>query len=354
MTIFPEFERQLRELARRQSGRAAQPVRRERGPVRWMRRAGQAAPSLVAVAAAIAVMVFAVVMIRHGHGTQSSPGVHPPGGDAQALTYVRAVDRKVMGRGTCRPVSAALPAVRQGTPNRALLSLLGVLHRPARPTDKLPAALRQNASNARETYIHYIRLARVTAGVSYYVVPADSTFRGPTFGSACYAALRTAMRAELAHVPPQLHSRVLALQGQEIARLQALSQQAAQGGVCLMSNSQYANGGTCGATASQVARHGLLSVYGYISGVVPDGVASVTLRYPAASGSPSRTVTADVVGNVFATAIAQPRANVHPTMTWHSASGATLKTIPGTRDSNGPASGWCGGNAGSRPGTTVC
>ena len=205
-------------------------------------------------------------------------GSHPPGGDAHALTYVRAVDRKVMGRGTCRPVSAALPAVRQGTPNRALLSLLGVLHRPARPTDKLPAALRQNASHARETYIHYIRLARVTAGVSYYVVPADSTFRGTTFGSACYAALRTAMRAELAHVPPQLHSRVLALQGQEIARLQALSQQAAQGGVCLMSNSQYANGGTCGATASQIARHGLLSVYGYISGVVPDGVASVTLQ----------------------------------------------------------------------------
>jgi hypothetical protein len=121
-----------------------------------------------------------------------------------------------------------------------------------------------------------------------------------------------------------------------------------------MSNSELANGGTCGATASQIASHGLLSAYGYISGVVPDGVASVTLSYPATRGSPAHTVTADVVGNVFATAIPQPRGNVHPTTTWHSASGATLKTILGTRHSNGPTGGWCGGNARSRPGTTVC
>ncbi len=354
MTIFPEFERQLHELARRQSGAAARPKRCERGAMRLLSRAGQAAPSLVAVVAAIAVMVFAVVMIRHGHGSQSSPGVHPPGGDAQALSYVRAVDRKVMGRGACRPVRGVVPATRPGAPNRALLSLLGVLRRPAQPTDKLPAALRQNAGHARETYVHYIRLARVAAGVSYYVVPADSTFHGPTFASACDTALRTAMRAELPHVPSQLRSRVLALQDQEIARLRALRRQAAQSGVCLMSNSQYANGGTCGATASQIGRAGLLSVYGYISGVVPDGVASVTLRYPAASGSPSRTVTADVVGNVFATAVAQPRANVYPTMTWHSATGATLKIVVGTRDSNGRAGGWCGGNAASRPGTVAC
>jgi hypothetical protein len=242
----------------------------------------------------------------------------------------------------------------QGAPNRALLSRLGVPRRPARATDKLPVALRQNASHARKTYVHHIRLARVSAGVSYSVVPADSTFRGRTFGSACYAAVRTAMHAALPHVPPRLRNRVLTLQDQEIAQLQALSRQASQGGICLMTNSQFANGGTCGATASQIASHGLLSVYGYISGVVPDGVASVTLRYPATRGSAARTMTADVAGNVFATAIAQPRANVHPTMTWHSASGATLKTIPGTRDSNGPASGWCGGNARSRPGTTVC
>ena len=62
-----------------------------------------------------------------------------------------------------------------------------------------------------------------------------------------------------------------------------------------------------------IARAGLLSVYGYISGVVPDGVASVTLRYPAMRGSAACTCcTADAAQ----TCSSRPQSRTHaPTCT---------------------------------------
>lgn len=68
------------------------------------------------------------------------------------------------------------------------------------------------------------------------------------------------------------------------------------------------------------AKSGLL-----FRGVVPDGVASVTLRYGRLA-----TVTAAVVGNVFASRY--PRGvptTVVPQITWHAADGRVLKTIKG-------------------------
>jgi hypothetical protein len=58
-----------------------------------------------------------------------------------------------------------------------------------------------------------------------------------------------------------------------------------------------------------------------MSGVVPDGVASVTLGFPKAS------VTARVVDNVFV--VREPRGdNPPPRIVWRSANGTVMKTIP--------------------------
>jgi hypothetical protein len=51
----------------------------------------------------------------------------------------------------------------------------------------------------------------------------------------------------------------------------------------------------------------MIGSYGPLSGVVPDGVATVTIHYPAGSGLAARTVTTDLVGNVFAISIARPK-----------------------------------------------
>lgn len=57
-----------------------------------------------------------------------------------------------------------------------MLSVLGVLRRPATAADRLPSSfyrhgrlLADRISN--DIYVRYIRLARVANGVSYYIVP---------------------------------------------------------------------------------------------------------------------------------------------------------------------------------------
>jgi hypothetical protein len=64
-----------------------------------------------------------------------------------------------------------------------------------------------------------------------------------------------------------------------------------------------AGGGSC-TTAAQAELGGLLESNGStFSGVVPDAVATVTVRHPADSSAAAQTFTSHVVGNVFAVRI---------------------------------------------------
>ena len=65
---------------------------------------------------------------------------------------------------------------------------------------------------------------------------------------------------------------------------------------------------------------------GTFSGVVPDGVASVTLTFAASSGHARRPVTTQVVNNVYAVHVPGVRAaQVQPGETWRSAQGTVIK-----------------------------
>jgi hypothetical protein len=67
---------------------------------------------------------------------------------------------------------------------------------------------------------------------------------------------------------------------------------------------------------------------GRLSGLVPDGVASVTLRFSAGTGGRARTVTATVHGNVYAVATGVS-GQLRPgslSITWHAADGHILQT----------------------------
>jgi hypothetical protein len=119
-------------------------------------------------------------------------------------------------------------------------------------------------------------------------------------------------------------------------------EQQATGGVCLMFYGPNANGGTCGATASELNATGLISSISPLSGVVPDGVASVSVEYPGKAKTTQRTVTVGVVGNVFVTRIVSSSVFGHeqPKMIWRSAGGEIIKTVSaGPRDR--PTRGFC-------------
>src|ERR1039458_9869824 len=80
-----------------------------------------------------------------------------------------------------RSAAAACPQTKPfigGAPSQSLLSILGVLRRPATPADALPASVKAFLTKpilnplGREVFVNYIRRARVISGTAYYVMPA--------------------------------------------------------------------------------------------------------------------------------------------------------------------------------------
>jgi hypothetical protein len=180
----------------------------------------------------------------------------------------------------------------EGTPNAKLLSILAVLRRPQASTDALPTPPSGSWWFGEGVYSKYVRRARVVDGVAYYVVPVAKGW-----------ALKCATHEGV----------VFATAGPE----------------------GYGSGGT--ATAAEI-EHGarLEGLFwkdgsGVQSGIVPDGVAKVTLRYPARHHLRA-TVTVAAVGNVYVTAVPPAaRGSETPvlptTVLWLSAKRHVLKTF---------------------------
>jgi hypothetical protein len=351
--FFDELEAQLRHAARDRLARRRAPRRRWLRP---LRRTSGTVAIVAAVAVAVAVAVVALTTIGHHKNGQGSLQPSTPGPTGAVLrqeaNYIRAANLTARRSGACREDRQQLPAVSDGSPSHALLSDLGVLRRPAVAADRLPRSVNLGGS-VSEVYIRYVRLARVTDGVSYYIVPAAHALvsPGPTSSLRCRAAILAALRAELPRIPRGLRPSTLALATRLLANAGARAQLAREGGICLMSVSAQGQGGTCGSTASELKQNGMLSAFGPLSGVVPDGVASVTINYPSGNGQRAQTATTNVAGNVFASSI-NPGANhsATPTIIWRSATGRTLKTVVETPRNRGGDAGFCQG----KPSSNFC
>jgi hypothetical protein len=184
-----------------------------------------------------------------------------------------------------RPPSATT----QDAPETALLSILAVLRRPMTHADALPA--RAYLSFNQEVFVRYIRLARSVGGFGYYVIPAIITRCEP----------------------------VKAYQGVTFVR------RTPGGG----------GAGILAASAASIKRYGGFFTSGQhgrstAPGLVPDGVATVTVHYAAnpAGRLPAVTITAKVVDNVVVLAsIPRGPAASWTKMVWRAANGTTIKTF---------------------------
>jgi hypothetical protein len=185
-----------------------------------------------------------------------------------------------------------------GAPSQSLLSILGVLRRPATPADALPASVKAIFTKrglnplGREIFVNYIRRARVISGTAYYVMPV------------LYTGCGAFTRSE---------------------------------GMMLLDGSGGGGAGTA-ATIESASAYGTLGFFGHttIETLVPDGVATVTLHYSAGKiGGFDRnhgaafTITTHVVGNLLVVSVPRSgnRLAAPMTMTWRAASGATVKTF---------------------------
>jgi hypothetical protein len=306
---------------------------------------------LVLVVVTLAVAGGAVVLLGgRGRSPASSAAAAAGRQRTQELSYIAAAHRQVAHTPDCQTRRVAGPLLNYGAPSTSLLSVLGVLRRPATSLDRSRRTL-QDAGNARGIYVKYIRLALVEDGVSYYVVPVATLFPTAELPARCYAAVVAALRAELAGIPPSLRDATVSLEQQLIAQQRRFAQLAAGAGVCLVFKSADGDGGTCGASATEIEQQGLISVFGRLSGVVPDGVATVTVRYPVSNGHFARTATASVVGNVFAFAtLRSSRGNPAAILIWRSANGRILKAVSESARPRAPGGGVCS----ARPGSNAC
>lgn len=155
----------------------------------------------------------------------------------------------------------------RGAPSRSLLSILGVLRRPATPVDVLPRRLVLE----RNAFVRYVRRTRVVNGGSYFIYPAIVSGCG-------------------------IHARQGIMHLETNINIGAGMMGATGGGGASAAQIERAEDASTGPPGS--------STSATITMVIPDGVASVTLRYPAgrASGyspkiSPPFTVTTAVVNN---------------------------------------------------------
>lgn len=202
------------------------------------------------------------------------------------------------------PAACGQDGALQGAPSRSLLAILGVLRQPATAADAGSGIAA--AGFVSGVFVHYIRLARVIDGSPYYLYPG--IVGGCGTGEAPHQGImELAKRVDLGH------------------------------GII---------GGTGGggATAAQIeegkdaSSSGLAgsSTSSTITMIVPDGVATVTLRYPAgrASGyspkiSPAFAITTTPVNNLVVLTLPRSNPLEKGTVIWRAAEGRVIKTIDG-------------------------
>jgi hypothetical protein len=228
--------------------------------------------AVVAVACALTV---ALVVGRSGGERSASPAVGNHG--AGPVATVRCLSPGVAG------------GVIGGSPSADLLSILGVLRRPPGPADLLPI---QAQPGGLSVYGSYIRNARTLWGRSFYVM-ANRVSGCGRFKPRDGVGLACVQRVDGQILDAQSASGVSANRVEHGAL--------------------FLNGGSCLQTASATL----------IAGVVPDGVATITVRYP------TDTITATVVNNVVVASVPHPGGPLwRPVrVTWRDADGHTINTL---------------------------
>jgi hypothetical protein len=183
----------------------------------------------------------------------------------------------------------------------------------------------------------------VVGHTAYYVVP---TRENPSAGqppARCFQLEEAALRRYAPRIPTALRSQTLALFAQLLAFDRSMIANAPTDMLCLVSVGGNVSGASCGLTPAQIRNRGsgLSSNSGTVSELVPDGVASVTLRFPAARGRPAYSITGRVVGNVMVGRAQDMSGGTfdQPTAVWRATDGRILKTI--TPPTPAQAEGYC-------------
>ena len=340
--FFDDLEARLRAAAQAGANAPSPPSRRWRR-LRWRPARFDAAPVLAAVVVVLVVAGGALALLGHSHHQPSTPPSSPPpsGGQRvvvtnsqrkrlqQEYTYIEVATRGVHAKPACQVHEPTGRSYVEGPPGADLLSILGVLRRPAEAADRLNPSLLTGTPNV---YKGYVRRAFSADGASYYIVPARADRANVAPADRCFTLEVAALARYLPKIPARLRAPTQALQTELIAFARSSVDAWSQDTICLVEVSRSSTSSSCGIPAAQV-RSGFWPEddNGTLLGVVPDGVASVTVTFRAARpGQPAHpVVTAAVKSNLYAARL--EGADATPLdlsgMTWRAADGRVLKRL---------------------------
>jgi hypothetical protein len=259
------------------------------GVIEEARAHGRRRRRAVAATVLAAVAIGGIVLGAAGGGG----GSHPRGVAASAGV---SAGRPARDRtGSCPPSKSL-----QGRPSSSLLAILGVLRRPAVPADAIHIF---QGGFTRGVFVRYIRRVRIADKGRYYVYPVVVGECG-TRETPHQGIMELTQNIDIGHG-------LIGGAGGGGATARAIEQ------------GRDASSGPPGSSTSAT-----------VTMVVPDGVATVTLHYPAgrASGyspkiSPAVTLTAKPVENLLVVRV--PRSNPlgRATMVWRGPRGQMIKTL---------------------------
>ncbi len=197
--------------------------------------------------------------------------------------------------------------------------------------------------NTQGVYVRYIRLARVIDGESFYLVPVASVgfpALSQAVAARCYRLQVAALRKALPTVPASERAATLRYGDAQFAVARYnLTVSSLHEGIFVVSRRPGGGGGMDGGDSpATLARTGMLGGGGspagiVMDGIVPDGVATVTLRFPATRHAgrhvPALNATGRVVNNVFVIPVPTPfeRGGWPVAAVWRSTSGRVIKTV---------------------------
>jgi hypothetical protein len=304
----------------------------------WRRRVDIRPARVIAVAASTAVVVAVVLVAFEVGGTRRPSGPtgssRPPLTMAQRRRVANTVGRILArnpGCGHVRPRRNL--SISYGGPDSEMLSTLGVLRQGATSADGFRPFRHSPVMNvAHGIFVRYVRLARTYRGTEYYIIPAADI---GSMDQRCVAAERSALRKALPDVPAALRSAV----EQQFNAI--VAQDSPQQGVFLILKFRNGQGSSSPAGIQEIRTQGGDFGLGStgdsylgdrnltLTGIVPDGVASVTVRIPLTDGRPL-VLTTRPVENVVVAPVRLPERwsrGGPATMVWKAPDGHVIRVI---------------------------
>jgi hypothetical protein len=257
----------------------------------------RAAPALLAVLPVASLALAGCLGTAPGRATDPSAShsvASEPGLSRTERTYIGAAwDAAVARDHACRGFAGARLTV--GSPSPALTSRFAILRSAPTPAPRLRSLLHTSGgfwSAGAQLYVNQIHRVRSAFGATFYVIPAGNVSGQRGVPARCGPEQIAALKHRLARVPRGQRTQILAAQTRYLAYLHYLAENGE--GVCatfmLTRGVRPELGDNAGcATRADFARWGVLAdTQAYLGGtlaafwtVVPDGVATVTLRFGA-------------------------------------------------------------------------